>query len=97
MFKDLFNLLISKGAKPECTYSKFGSSLIPAPYYQCFDCFSAPGHAICPQCALLCHANHNIKLVEDYLNIDGNILDGYYCDCGEGGVHKSRPCQILKQ
>ena len=95
MSQEMFDLLIKNGVKTECPYSKKGCNLIPAPYFQCWDCFTQENHSICPQCAMICHRNHNISKVS--LKDSYFSCNAYFCDCGAGIIHKDHPCQICQQ
>ena len=84
--------LISKGSEIVCLYYYHCNSHVPAPFYQCYDCFTDSGHSICPICAYVCHSKHNIrKFGQDdpkMMKKWGDSFGSYYCDCGEGN------CQI---
>ena len=67
----------------KCVYTIHGDDYISGTYYKCFDCFSSSSHAICPDCAKICHADHNLT----------TCSGSYFCDCG-AGIHKTHHCLL---
>ena len=65
-----------------CTYFYLGRQFIGQRFYQCLTCRLPDPMGCCEVCARVCHAGHNIKLLDRSIPIGD--CDSF-CDCGESG------------
>lgn len=70
-------------SNPPCTYLQTGQDMVKQRLYVCSTCNFHNGECICDNCARVCHAGHDLRVLDEK----------GFCDCGAGSL--PIPCKCI--